>query len=388
MTRLWGPPGRLLSTPDVNFPPQLKPSLVSDGDGGAIFVWQSVTDSGDQNIRAQRISDTGSVLWNIALCAEASPQLSPDICSDGAGGWIAAWQDRRLDPNGDIYAQRVDRSGSALWTLDGVPLVTGSSSNSGGDYTIRMAADSRGGAFLAFADDRDAAGVSDPGTSKVWAQHVTQTGAAVWGNGVPAGAGPGSHVNHNLVYDGEDGAVVAWEDRSVPGNAAISAQRLKPNGSVFWQSGGINITKAAGDQTAPSLVTDNRGSLIVAWADARSGGSDVYSEHLCLSTKGFTAVETTPSPVTRAVLGAPTPNPSGGAFEYTLRLSKGSRVRVFVTDVQGRLVESLTDRRLPAGTHSFAWDPSRSGKQIAAGVYFLRVEADDARAARKIVLIR
>jgi hypothetical protein len=43
------------------------------------------------------------------------------IVSDNAGGAIIAWRDTR-SVNWDVYAQRVNASGVAQWTANGVPL--------------------------------------------------------------------------------------------------------------------------------------------------------------------------------------------------------------------------------------------------------------------------
>ena len=50
-------------------------------------------------------------------------QSLPQIISDGAGGAIVTWKDSRSG-NNDIYAQRVNASGSVEWTTDGVALCT------------------------------------------------------------------------------------------------------------------------------------------------------------------------------------------------------------------------------------------------------------------------
>ena len=61
------------------------------------------------DIYAQRVNAAGSPQWTadgVALCTAANDQRDPTIVSDGAGGAIVTWDDRR---NGgyDIYAQHV-----------------------------------------------------------------------------------------------------------------------------------------------------------------------------------------------------------------------------------------------------------------------------------------
>jgi hypothetical protein len=87
----------------------------------------------------------------------------------------------------------------------------------------------------------------------------------------------------------------------------------------------------------------------------------------------------------RVRLGAPLPNPAFGRVFYDVDLSHATRVNVGVFDIQGRLVRSLVDEELPAGSHHLAWDP---GTGLPAGAYYLRLTADGARETRKIFLVR
>ena len=67
--------------------------------------------------------------------------------SDGAGGAIVGWHDARAGAP-DVYAQRLDDSGAALWGVDGVAVSTAPDTQ----RTVAMAGDGAGGAVLAWAD--------------------------------------------------------------------------------------------------------------------------------------------------------------------------------------------------------------------------------------------
>lgn len=79
------------------------------------------------------------------------------------------------------------------------------------------------------------------------------------------------------------------------------------------------------------------------------------------------------------------PNPSYGRFNYTINLTQASKVNVCIVDVTGRLIETLINEQLPAGTYHFSWRPS---KELANGAYFLKLEAGNYSATEKLVLIR
>ena len=66
------------------------------------------------------------------------------------------------------------------------------------------------------------------------------------------------------------------------------------------------------------------------------------------------------------------PNPTSGASTIRFQLSEAAPVRVDVYDVQGRLVETVTNRDYTSGTHTLSWDGSR----LASGTYVYRLMVD------------
>jgi hypothetical protein len=86
--------------------------------------------------------------------------------------------------------------------------------------------------------------------------------------------------------------------------------------------------------------------------------------------------------------GRPNPFSSGTALSLSVPYP-GSRVRIAVYDVSGRLVRTLSDEWLEGGAHTVAWDGRTDGGiEAASGVYFIRVAIGEHRATRKAVLLR
>ncbi len=83
-------------------------------------------------------------------------------------------------------------------------------------------------------------------------------------------------------------------------------------------------------------------------------------------------------------LGAAYPNPFGTRATVPLEIAEAGRVRLAVYDVLGREVVVLLDRELEAASHHVAF----SGAGLASGVYFVVLEADGQRRARKVMLVR
>jgi hypothetical protein len=104
---------------------QVFPTITSDGSAGAIITWYDKRNGPSPDIYAQRINGSGISQWTAsgtALCTATGTQDKPVLVSDGSGGAIMVWNDAR-NGNPDVYAQRVSTSGAALWGGDGVPVV-------------------------------------------------------------------------------------------------------------------------------------------------------------------------------------------------------------------------------------------------------------------------
>jgi len=84
------------------------------------------------------------------------------------------------------------------------------------------------------------------------------------------------------------------------------------------------------------------------------------------------------------------PNPFNPATVITFSLPHRTRVRLGVYDVAGRRIRTLLDGQvLEAGSAQIVWQGrDDAGKVVGAGVYFTRLEIDDARETRRLTLIK
>ncbi len=106
---------------------QTIPTIVSDGSGGAIIMWKDLRNGVESDIYAQHINAVGAIQWSangVAICTETGDQYGAMIVNNGAGGAIIAWLDYRSGTNYDIYAQRINASGSVQWSANGVAICT------------------------------------------------------------------------------------------------------------------------------------------------------------------------------------------------------------------------------------------------------------------------
>jgi hypothetical protein len=247
--------------------------VVSDGLGGAIIVWRDHR-SGATDIYAQRVNGSGVPLWTpdgVPICTATGSQGNPSLLSDGAGGAYLAWEDNRLGETPDIYVQRVNASGIAQWTADGVLLSTTSW------YQLKpdIATDGAGGAIVTWYDFRSVS------TYDIYARRVNASGVPQWtANGVAICTAAGDQIDPKIVSDGAGGAIITWYDERNPGYD-IYAQRVDASGVPLWTPDGVGVCTAANSQNYPQIVTDGVGGAIVAWQDYRTGTKwDVYAQRL------------------------------------------------------------------------------------------------------------
>jgi hypothetical protein len=73
------------------------------------------------DIYCAKVLSTGTVSWATLVCAAANNQSLPCVMSS-EDGYFLIWADFRNGATADIYAQRLDESGGAQWTTDGLSM--------------------------------------------------------------------------------------------------------------------------------------------------------------------------------------------------------------------------------------------------------------------------
>ena len=156
--------------------------------------------------------------------------------------------------------------------------------------------------------------------------------------------------------------------------------------SPFWNAG-YDALLAIEDRMVPypyyHTVNDTIGNLTMAFTtDVTRMGVAAIAElavpdsAASIAGKGETVVG-----VIRAY-----PNPFVGGTSVCFTLRGRNRVEAAVYDVEGRLVRTLLEAELPAGTHEVKWDGrDAEGRRVSPGIYFARLAAGERRLGAKIV---
>ncbi|MEO6870080.1 MAG: hypothetical protein ABI168_10570 [Ginsengibacter sp.] len=269
--------------------------IISDGSGGAIItmldlrndVYNSVTkESSNIDIYAQRLSSLGVNQWSSAgvpVCTNTNNQVAQYaygshnyIVSDGAGGAIISWEDYRNDANngnsspynGDIYAQRLNASGVAQWSTNGVVVCNQASDQ----YELYMMPDGASGAVFTWQDERSGFGI--------YTQKLNSSGVVQWTANGKAVASTSFYLDFNAAAD-ESGTdfLITWA-QSANSPEDITAQKVViSDGSFLWGTGTLACGRADG-QRQPSITNNGAGGAIITWTDDRSLNDDIYANRI------------------------------------------------------------------------------------------------------------
>lgn len=254
---------------------QIDIRMVEDGNKGTFIVWKDYR-NGTPDIFAQHIDSMGVALWNAdgaPVCTQSADQSTPSILPDGEGGIFVSWSDWRSGIERDIYAQRLNQFGQPLWLMDGVPVVN----KVNREHNERMVSDGQGGAIVVFEQKNSstylweiwAQRINSSGNA-VWAM-----------GGVPVSGYLSEHLNERIQSDGQGGVYVTFQDFRNGFDFDVYVQHLDGNGNRLWSTGVLACNAAGtqtNPKIDPDYLT---GGVIVSWTDKRNGiDYDIYAQRI------------------------------------------------------------------------------------------------------------
>ena len=332
------------------------PSLCPDGLGGVIITWYEYSGySGHWAVRAQRVDSAGAIKWyasGVPLCTLTTVQYSMECVEVGGSCFVAGW----LDGGGGSYryrAQMLDLAGDRLRGLTGVPVTGTSYSSLGG---IGLPTNDRGQSIWLWSENRT-------GTTDLFAQKLDLAGIRGWDStGVWLGTVDTSGGQLSATVDGRGGAIAAWILYRSRLNWDIYAQHVDSAGHLCWSDTGLAVCAGDNNVLSPVAVSDGDGGAIISWLDDRG----LYAQRVA---DGAGVMET-PNAGVRATNTGPTV--VGGVL--FLPGDRGPRTgdRAALHDVAGREVLDLKPgandvRALAPGVYFVRSEPSAVGRHQGRG---------------------
>ena len=199
--------------------------------------------------------------------------LAPQITTDGDGGAIITWTDKRSDS--DIYAQRVDKSGNIKWAVNGVAISTAERF----ECRSKIVSDGTGGAIIVWEYAPPSLGYRD-----IYAQRISSDGTVLWRqNGIVVRETDDVYPYEieGITSDGKGGAFISWWENRYDGtDENVYVQRILSTGSYCWDRSGVNVFAASNKQWHSSIVNWNTSETSfgvgIVWEDERGADKDIY----------------------------------------------------------------------------------------------------------------
>jgi hypothetical protein len=254
---------------------------VSRTANGFVVVWQSIgsggTDTSVESIQAQLYDSNG-----MAVGAQFqvntytfSNQRRPSVAVDSGGSFVIVWDSfGTLGTDGgltsSIQAQRYDSNGVALGTQFQVNTYT-----TGNQESPAVSAGVAGN-FVVVWHSYGSAG-TDTNLTSIQGQRYNSAGVAQGGEFQVNTFTPSHQRDPAVATDGSGNFVVVWHSSGSAGTdtsySSIQARRYDSAGVA--QGGQFQVnTYTTSFQYFPSVVTDDPGNFVVAWASHGSAGTD------------------------------------------------------------------------------------------------------------------
>jgi hypothetical protein len=158
--------------------------------------------------------------------------------------------------------------------------------------------------------------------------------------------------------------------RYSPDDSHLIFQRMDGNGSTTLRTLALSDKITADGQS--SEFTSNR--LLPSWFVIEGAIQSVEENSL------------TPG---RFTLERNYPNPFNPVTHVEFQIPYDVQVKISVTDITGREIRVLENSRFNSGAHRVMWDGrDRFGKNVSAGIYLCRVQAEDQIHTGKMLLLK
>ena len=352
--------------------------VVACGDSSRVYVVYQRTVSGNAELYyAVYRSDTRVMGPEQQLTNDPAFSGLASVAATRDGVVNVVWTDTRILGRNQIWWKRfVPGIG---WSADSQIVVS-----SGQATTPSLAATRSGHLHLVWRDTRD-------GNNEIYYKEYTP--AAGWDLvDTRLTINSASQIQPQVDADPLDNVYVVWTDSRVSSSdpdiwyidrkagiwepeTALVYSATDPTGSV---------------QQFPGITHDGIPELYVTWTDERLPASigknkDVYYK---VGSAIVTGIEGAPTPgVARLLRNYPNPFNPRTEIHFTLQHDGQALLRAF--DVHGRVVRTLVDSYITAGSRTVEWDGKDDrGVSLASGTYFLRLEAGGHFASKTVTLLK
>jgi len=239
-------------------------SIDSDGAGGCVLAFTDTRAGGDLDVYAYRIDGTGTFSWGangVTLSNNADFEANPKIAQLSDGSFAVTWSRSPSPGPGAVHVQKLDANGVPQFAGDGLQIVGPGVEKP--SFSAITASDA-GGWIVGYV--RDTATFAS--SRHFRAQKFDSAGNALWNGGVPLAIYDASVMP--IAYqpivqsDGAGGAVFAWH--SSVGLSDCWIQRVNAAGVEVHAHNGVQVsTEGSRQKYDPQIAIVTGGDVVVAF---------------------------------------------------------------------------------------------------------------------------
>ncbi|MFQ6608687.1 MAG: T9SS type A sorting domain-containing protein [Fidelibacterota bacterium] len=388
---LWGEDAVAVDTTNT-FHHRYFAGMVTDGEGGVIVGQIGGYTSSENFYYFIRINSAGEKIWHSDTLWFNGYTFINNIVNDGYGGAYFFYQ-TNPDTSEDIidfYINQIGQDGNLMWAGLGTKV----SNRSHGEL---------GFPFISITPTSDVIFIYEAqlGEYPVWdsnifGQKLNTIGEVLWDSGgVVINEAVGNQVPKSIVAALDGGIFVVWTDtRNYDSNGIdIYAQRLDASGESVWTYNGKGISVKPGYQDFPDITSDGSDGVIIAWDEFNTPtGFGTYAQQVNgagqLGVPGPLSVEDNVLiPVEFYVSSFPNPFNTSATILYDL--PHPDKVSSTIYNIEGKEVIKLFEGKKEKGKYKLLWNGTdEKGIPVASGLYLFRINGENLTETHKMLLLR
>jgi len=238
---------------------------------GDTYIGYFSNDSGNYDVRLQRLDSQGNELWDHnGILVSDNPAMTWltdwDMTVDDDNNAILVFQDIRNGGNNNVYVYKIAPDGTFVWGSDGLEL----SNSSAFSAAPKVIVTSSGNAVVAWSED-----------AVSMMQKIAADGTLLWGaNGIDISGTNTISWPQPIAINNDEIILKHFEDSgSFPGiTRHCFAQRYDVDGNPVWTAPTV-VSNAGGISAWTqvfNIISDENNGCFITWHDSRSGGTISY----------------------------------------------------------------------------------------------------------------
>ncbi|MFA5012286.1 MAG: T9SS type A sorting domain-containing protein [Ignavibacteria bacterium] len=389
--KVWGTvPMMIIGNPAIGTGEKFNyPTGVKSDNGSFILYWVGYTGQffspSNYKLYTQKYSGAGSGLWGNPFDTlwnqgNANAIYQPSIYSDGNNGAVYVWQSFITGPT-VCYIQRKNSDGQILFPVNGVAATTTGAERL--NFTPSASFMPSTGETYMFWQIKN----SNQSLIGVHGQRFSSTGARLWTDaGLEVKPLDGNSFASLWTYTRDTSILGYYMEIGTATNDFAKAFKLDRNGNKQW--GGSIITPGAydGKKGRMSVALNQSGMSILAFQDNRNDAGGMYAQNINYdgsfgNPTGINSLGEVPG---KFSLSQNYPNPFNPTTTIKFEIAKSSLVTLKVYDIMGREVMSLVNQNMNAGTYEY----SLNMMNFTSGSYFYKMTAGDFSEVKKMIVLK